>query len=271
MAELKCPKCGSKYVIKKNEVSDTPYLCQACNHKFGLTEKETGGELIAVLQGDGSDKIEVFKKSDGTFYFVQYRYKEQKTRNASLTLKLINNPYVTDKNNSYYIQVSTYNGSNDPEGMLFAVHKLFLNKDLSVKALNNEALKLMWKGWTYDETKGEFALNKFGSAQIMTDAFNFLNEILPVKKGGCYVATAVYGSYDCPEVWVLRRYRDNVLAKNIFGRAFIHTYYKLSPTFVKLFGEKKWFNELFKNTLDKKVKKLQENGTENTPYTDKNW
>ena len=28
------------------------------------------------------------------------------------------------------------------------------------------------------------------------------------SSGGCYVATAVYGSYDCPEVWVLRRYRD---------------------------------------------------------------
>lgn len=30
--------------------------------------------------------------------------------------------------------------------------------------------------------------------------------------GGCYVATAVYGSYDCPQVWTLRRFRDNTLA-----------------------------------------------------------
>ena len=29
------------------------------------------------------------------------------------------------------------------------------------------------------------------------------------KNNGCYVATCVYGSYDCPEVWVLRRFRDN--------------------------------------------------------------
>ena len=34
------------------------------------------------------------------------------------------------------------------------------------------------------------------------------------KTGGCYVATAVYGSYDCPQVWTLRRYRDDILAKN---------------------------------------------------------
>src|SRR5699024_12626084 len=26
----------------------------------------------------------------------------------------------------------------------------------------------------------------------------------PQSSGGCYVATAVYGSYDCPEVWTLR-------------------------------------------------------------------
>ena len=42
--------------------------------------------------------------------------------------------------------------------------------------------------------------------------------------GGCYVATAVYGSYDCPEVWTLRRYRDFELASTWYGRAFIRTY-----------------------------------------------
>ena len=36
---------------------------------------------------------------------------------------------------------------------------------------------------------------------------------LPEKKSGCYIATAVYGSYDCPQVWTLRRYRDYTLAE----------------------------------------------------------
>ena len=31
--------------------------------------------------------------------------------------------------------------------------------------------------------------------------------------GGCYVATAVYGSYDCPQVWTLRRYRERKRGK----------------------------------------------------------
>lgn len=27
------------------------------------------------------------------------------------------------------------------------------------------------------------------------------------EKAGCYIATCVYGSYDCPQVWILRRFR----------------------------------------------------------------
>lgn len=89
------------------------------------------------------------------------------------------------------------------------------------------------------------------------------------SSGGCYVATCVYGSYDCPEVWTLRRFRDNILSKNFFGRMFIKCYYAVSPTTVKLFGEYLWFHKLFKAPLDKLVIKLQNRGVENTPYNDK--
>ncbi len=92
-----------------------------------------------------------------------------------------------------------------------------------------------------------------------------------VSTGGCYVATAVYGSYDCPEVWTLRRYRDNTLAETWYGRAFIKTYYAISPTLVKWFGETEWFKNMWRGKLDSMVEKLQENGVESTPYEDKDW
>lgn len=85
----------------------------------------------------------------------------------------------------------------------------------------------------------------------------------------CYVATCVYGSYDCPQVWTLRRYRDNYLAKSIFGRAFIRTYYAISPTLVKWFGNTNSFKKLWKPILDQMVLRLNEKGIENTPYRDK--
>ena len=89
--------------------------------------------------------------------------------------------------------------------------------------------------------------------------------------GGCYVATCVYGSYDCPQVWTLRRYRDNVLAASFWGRMFIRTYYACSPTIVKWFGNVSWFKKLWKKPLDRIVTKLQLKGTEATPYDDRMW
>lgn len=91
----------------------------------------------------------------------------------------------------------------------------------------------------------------------------------PQKKKGCYIATSVYGSYNCPEVWVLRRYRDYNLDANIFGRMFIKIYYVISPTVVKLFGKRKWFTSFWKKRLDKKILKLKNKGYQDTPYDDK--
>lgn len=94
-------------------------------------------------------------------------------------------------------------------------------------------------------------------------------EISNPSKGPCYVATAVYGSYDCPEVWTLRRFRDNTLAETWYGRAFIRTYYAISPTLVKCFGKSNWFKAICLSPLDKLVSHLQANGVENTPYNDR--
>ena len=91
------------------------------------------------------------------------------------------------------------------------------------------------------------------------------------SSGGCYVATSVYGSYDCPQVWTLRRYRDYTLAKTWYGRLFIYIYYAISPTIVKWFGNTEWFKKMWKGKLDRMVSLLQENGVENTPYDDINW
>ncbi len=86
---------------------------------------------------------------------------------------------------------------------------------------------------------------------------------------GCYIATCVYGSYDCKEVWTLRRFRDNILSQNIFGRLFISVYYKVSPSIVKWFGKTNWFHKIWKPILNKMIKSLNSKGVKNTPYKDK--
>ena len=91
------------------------------------------------------------------------------------------------------------------------------------------------------------------------------------SSGGCYIATAVYGSYDCPEVWTLRRYRDNFLASTWYGRTFIRIYYAISPAIVKWFGKTVWFRKIWKRRLDIMVDNLRKNGFEDTPYCDKSY
>jgi hypothetical protein len=86
------------------------------------------------------------------------------------------------------------------------------------------------------------------------------------SSGGCYVATCVYGSYDCPEVWTLRRFRDFSLQHRLLGKKFIRAYYRISPKIVKRCGHKKWFNRMMKPIVDRLVAKLQNKGVESSPY-----
>lgn len=89
------------------------------------------------------------------------------------------------------------------------------------------------------------------------------------KKEGCYIATCVYGSYDCPSVWTLRRFRDEVLRTNFLGRLLIQFYYAVSPALVKWFGNKRLFRYFWKNSLDKLVMYLNKKGIDDKAYEDK--
>lgn len=73
---------------------------------------------------------------------------------------------------------------------------------------------------------------------------------------GCYIATSVYGSYDCNEVQVLRHFRDSVLRNSLLGNYFISSYYATAPTLVKLTKNMSTFNFVVKKLLDKLVNKL---------------
>ena len=83
---------------------------------------------------------------------------------------------------------------------------------------------------------------------------------------GCYIATAVYGSYDCPEVWTLRRFRDEVLRASVLGRLFIRGYYAVSPGLARHLGSKQLFQKPVKMALDSFVSHLKKAGFRDTPY-----
>lgn len=146
------------------------------------------------------------------------------------------------------------NANDQSEARLCA--KLLLDKDADPNVVSSENVA---------------TFNKATDAEIAAMIQAKQPGIQKGKSAGCYVATAVYGSYDCPQVWTLRRYRDNTLAETWYGRAFIRTYYAISPTLVKWFGDTEWFKKMWKGKLDRMVADLQADGVESTPYEDKNW
>lgn len=66
----------------------------------------------------------------------------------------------------------------------------------------------------------------------------------------CFVATVAYGSYDAPQVQVLRRYRDTSLARTMHGRAFIRAYYALGPHLANLLKDRLVVIKLVRRVLD---------------------
>ena len=108
---------------------------------------------------------------------------------------------------------------------------LTVELDLSIDDLKYKVDPATGEGWQrpfqqvadFAETLGKVsnALQGPGAAQRRQPSRD--------SGGGCYIATAVYGSYDAPEVLVLRRFRDEYLAKSVFGRSLIRTYYRISP------------------------------------------
>ena len=155
---------------------------------------------------------------------------------------------------------------------------------LSYKALDTDKVNdgrriaklLIDKGASFD-VKAENGIDLYNNhtdseiARMIQEKNPTIEKGSSKKAGGCYVATCVYGSYDCPQVWTLRRYRDDTLGSTWYGRLFIRTYYAISPTLVKWFGKTNWFKKLWKGKLDRMVAKLQNNGVEDTPYEDKEW
>lgn len=129
--------------------------------------------------------------------------------------------------------------------------------------MHNEFIKLL-----QDKESNKNSIIQYAEKIKKYDT-TYQTPFVDTSSGSCYIATAVYGCYDCPEVWVLRRFRDNILAKTWYGRVFIKVYYVISPAVVDWFGESKWFKRVWRILLDKFVNKLYDSGVTKMPYQDK--
>ncbi|MBU5614281.1 CFI-box-CTERM domain-containing protein [Geomonas azotofigens] len=61
-----------------------------------------------------------------------------------------------------------------------------------------------------------------------------------LKGGGCFIATAAYGTPFAPQVGLLREFRDRYLLTNAAGRSFVSWYYRESPKAAALIEKHTW-------------------------------
>jgi len=63
----------------------------------------------------------------------------------------------------------------------------------------------------------------------MDDNYSITANFVAAPSGGCFIATAAYGTPSVEQIGVLREFRDSVLLESTAGSVFVSLYYQLSP------------------------------------------
>lgn len=91
-----------------------------------------------------------------------------------------------------------------------------------------------------------------------------------LEKKGCFIATAVYGSSNYPEVILLRSFRDDILLKSWFGILFVKFYYKISPKCAHSISRRKYLRlfirKLLLNPIVESIKGIKPQGKPRTRF-----
>ncbi|HHY28222.1 MAG TPA: hypothetical protein GX523_16035 [Desulfitobacterium dehalogenans] len=264
-----CSQCGAKIEVEDNHEAG---ICSYCGMAF-ITEKVINNHLTSIdnmniqnatinVNGPSMENLilraEQFKTSRNIEKAKEYY-------NKALDIDATNVKALEGLKNVEYVGVLA--GTTVTFDMIDRIEEL-LTSNQKIQAIKyvNQSTSIGLRGAKnfVDEYEVSHDFNAASKKVSVTD-------ISKQKKSGCYVATAVYGSYNCPEVWTLRRWRDEKLATTWYGRAFIHMYYAISPAIVRVFGETFWFRKLWKSRLDTLVYELKGIGYQDTPYEDKVW
>jgi len=226
--------------------------------KIVFVSKRDGNNEVYVMDYDGSNQINLTQNSaddnlpsfspDGRWIaFISDR-----DGDYDLWIMDINGDNLNKLTSDDSDEVGWYAWS--PDGTQIAFDST-LDGDYEIYVMDSDGKNLQkltdntasdrYASWTWDGTKIVYISDRDGNDEVYimnSDGGNPVNlsndpsnEALPPyspvyeEGGGCFIATAAFGSYLDPYVKILRDFRDHCLLTNSLGRALVRFYYDVSP------------------------------------------
>ena len=175
---------------------------------------------------------------------------------CTVTIGLVENPPALPNNTKAISKVIDFG----PDGTIFnspvTVRIPYTLEDLFSAGVSDPALLQIWTYNTMTQTWEEIPVDHVDTVNMflvyMVDHFSLFTTAKSVPAassgetgggaggvggGGCFIATAAYGSYMEPSVMTLRQFRDIYLAPTALGKHLLNFYYQYSPPLAELIAE----------------------------------
>lgn len=151
-----------------------------------------------------------------------------------------------DENNTETVSYKVYWSSatfdeNDLDGDAVSSKGDLSAKSYQITGLDNGTRYYVAVATTDDfDNESELSEAVDGTPVVVTDGFEFYKEAGGADEGGCFIATATYGSVMHPYVSELREFRDQTLLPHALGAWLVASYYRHSPPLAELIRHRPW-------------------------------
>lgn len=229
---FKCEKCGktTDHSRVNDQYAGELWLCGSCGYKTMRDESKSWAKATSAYQG--------------TSYEEQYNQDMKDSKIKSMV------DFLSLEFCSPIYAFQDFTTAEKRIAHIFARNWKKTNEEIA-NDLKNAGFSL----------EGNMSTPAKYIADIKRDCEKKYQEIMGSKAGGCYIATACYGSYTHPDVQTFRTFRDNVLMSSLIGRCFVSFYYTFSPLIARGIGNVRWLatgiRKFFLQPMARQLRKKQ--------------